>query len=439
MRQPLASDYLTAILEDAHARTLELVAGIDGENLMGPKLSIVNPLLWEIGHVAWFHEIFILRWLDGKEPMIDNADGLYDSMAVAHDTRWDLPLPSLSDTLAYMERVKDALAARLEGEMAGPRDSYYYQLTTSHEDMHDEAFTYSRQTLGFPRPVFSLAANASAADEDAGPLAGDVEVPGGTYLLGAERDAPFVFDNEKWEHEVTLEPFAIARAPVTNAEFAAFVNEAGYSRQELWSGEGWTWRERAGARHPQYWVRDGDGFMVREFDDTVALPPHRPVVHVNWFEANAYCRWAGRRLPTEAEWEFAASMEPASGGGVTGRKRRYPWGDEAPGAAAGDRRANLDGHVIGAVDVAALPEGDSAFGCRQMIGNVWEWTASPFLPYPGFAVDPYKEYSQPWFGAPKVLRGGAWATRGRMISNRYRNFFDPERNDIFAGFRTCAA
>jgi iron(II)-dependent oxidoreductase len=163
------------------------------------------------------------------------------------------------------------------------------------------------------------------------------------------------------------------------------------------------------------------------------------VVHVNWFEADAYCRWAGRRLPTEAEWEFAASAEPAPGGGtVAGRKRRYPWGDEAPGGPGGTLKANLDGRIIGPVDVAAYPEGDSAFGCRQMIGNVWEWTASPFEPYPGFSADPYKDYSAPWFGTPKVLRGGAWATRGRMISNRYRNFFNPERNDIFAGLRTCA-
>ena len=440
MRHRLGTDYLTGILEDARARTLELVAGIDGERLMGPKLDIVNPLLWEIGHVAWFHEIFILRWLDGNEPLIENADGLYDSATVDHDTRWDLPLPSLSDTLQYMERVNEALNARLAGGLAGPRDSYYYQLTTYHEDMHDEAFTSTRQILGFPRPVFALATNAHAPIAGAGPLPGDVEVPGGAYLLGAERDAPFVFDNEKWEHEVTLKPFAIARAPVTNVEFLAFVADDGYSRQELWSDEGWTWRERTGAEHPEYWVRDGAGFMVRVFAEVVALSPHRPVVHVNWFEADAYCRWAGRRLPTEAEWEFAASMEPAPGGGtVTGRKRRYPWGDGAPGGADGALKANLDGHVIGPVDVAAFPEGDSAFGCRQMIGNVWEWTASPFLPYPGFSADPYKEYSQPWFGAPKVLRGGAWATRARMISNRYRNFFDPERNDIFAGFRTRSA
>ncbi len=439
MRHPLGSDTLIAIVNDARARTLELVAGIDGDRLMGPKLAIVNPLLWEIGHVAWFHEIFILRWLDGNDPLVENADGLYDSTAVAHDTRWDLPLPSLSDTLSYMERVNEALTARLAGGMAGPRDGYYYQLTTFHEDMHDEAFTYSRQTLGFPRPVFA-AAKARAPIADAGPFPGDVEVPGGAYLLGAERDAPFVFDNEKWEHEVTVKPFAIARAPVTNEDYLAFVGDSGYSRQELWCQEGWTWRQGREAGHPEYWVGDGDGFRVREFDDTVALSPYHPVVHVNWFEANAYCRWAGRRLPTEAEWEFAASAEPASGGGaVTGRKRRYPWGNEAPGEGTGAVKANLDGQVIGPVDVAAWPEGDSAFGCRQMIGNVWEWTASPFEPYPGFSADPYKEYSAPWFGGPKVLRGGAWATRARMISNRYRNFFDPERNDIFAGFRTCAA
>ena len=439
MRQPLSVDYLIHILQDSRARTLELVNGLDDEQLMGPRLEVVNPLLWEIGHLAWFHEIFILRWLDGRDPCIANADSLYDSMAIAHETRWDLPLPALADTLAYMERVKAALIARLDGPTASGQDSYYYQLTTYHEDMHGEAFTCSRQTLGYPRPSFAAAVSGAGRGDDAGPLPGEVEVPGGVYMLGAERDAPFVFDNEKWQHEVTVAPFRIARAPVTNEEFAAFVEDGGYRRREYWEDEGWTWREKAGAEHPVYWLRDNGSWKVRAFDETVELSPHRPVIHVNWYEAGAYCRWAGRRLPSEAEWEVAASFEPsADGGGVTDRKRRFPWGDEAPGTGQASLTANLDGHVMGCVDVAALPEGDSAFGCRQMIGNVWEWTSSPFEPYPGFAADPYKEYSAPWFGTHKVLRGGSWATRGRMVSNRFRNFFTPERRDVFAGFRTAA-
>ncbi len=449
MRQPLTVDYLTHILDDARARTLALAHGLDQDQRMGPMLTIVNPLLWEIGHVAWFHEIFILRWLDGGDSFIDGADQLYDSTAVDHDTRWDLPLPSFGETLDYMSRVNDALAARLgqsiSGNLATPLDGYYYRLVTFHEDMHDEAFTSTRQVLAYPRPDFETAGNLDAAITGAGPLTGDVDIPGGVWRLGAEHDEPFVFDNEKWAHQVTVQPFAMARAPVTNSEFAAFVDDGGYASRDLWSDDGWAWRTETKAQHPIYWTGGIGDWRVREFDGEVALSPHNPVIHVTWFEAEAYCRWAGRRLPSEAEWEIAASSAPANGGLDATVKRRYPWGegDDEAGALAlcgpGDTpRANLDGGFMGTVDVAAFPESDSAFGCRQMIGNVWEWTSCPFTPFPGFAADPYKEYSAPWFGAPKVLRGGAWATRGRMVSNRYRNFFAPERNDVFAGFRTCA-
>jgi len=166
---------------------------------------------------------------------------------------------------------------------------------------------------------------------------------------------------------------------------------------------------------------------VRRFDRIEALPPNQPVMHVNWYEAEAWCRWAGRRLPTEAEWEAAAAGPGAA-------KTSFPWGEEAPTP----RHVNLDGVGLGPIDVAACPAGDSVWGCRQMIGNVWEWTASSFAPFPGFSADIYKEYSEPWFGTRKVLRGGAWATRSRMVNSAYRNFFTPDRRDILAGFRTVA-
>ena len=175
-----------------------------------------------------------------------------------------------------------------------------------------------------------------------------------------------------------------------------------------------------------YWQREEDGWLRRDFDRWLPLERHRPVIHVNWYEADAYCRWAGRRLPTEAEWELAACGFAAP--------VRYPWGNDFPTT----RHANLDGLALGCADVGAFPEGDSPFGCRQMIGNVWEWTADDFLPYPGFVVDPYKEYSEPWFGTHKVLRGGCWATRARLLRNTWRNFYTPERRDVWAGFRTCS-
>jgi iron(II)-dependent oxidoreductase len=250
------------------------------------------------------------------------------------------------------------------------------------------------------------------------------------FTLGSTPDEPFVFDNEKWAHPVELRPFAIAKGPVTQAEFASFVEDEGYRRQELWSEAGWSWREGAHAAGPTYWRREGKGWLRRDFDRWVSLEAHRPVVHVNWYEADAYSRWAGRRLPTEAEWEAAAA---AGSDDLSAPKRRFPWGDEPPSSAM----AHLDGQALGCCDVGALAAGDSYFGCRQMIGNVWEWTASDFLPYPGFVVDPYRDYSQPWWGTHKVLRGGAWMTRSRLLRNTWRNFYQPDRRDVYAGFRTC--
>lgn len=454
---PVEIQRLIGDLTDARARTLELIKGLDADQLMGPRLDIVNPILWEIGHIAWFHEYFVLRRLDGGEPRTAGADSLYNSSTVPQEARWELPLPSLPDTLDYLAQVQKAMVRRLTAREADPEAVALTQLSIFHEDMHGEALTYTRQTLGYPPPDFTAAREGeprserpagtgragcpadregqSDARDITGPWPGDAQIPGGSLMLGSPPSAPFVFDNEKWAHPVTLAPFRIARAAVTNAEFQEFVADGGYEQSRFWDEEGWSWRKAAGARHPVYWSPSGSGCRERCFDRSVPLRPHRPVSHVNWYEATAWCRWAGRRLPTEAEWEAAAATEPASTGGFASRKRRYPWGEVGPDPTC----ANLDGTALGTVDVSARGAGDSAWGCRQMLGNVWEWTASSFEPYPGFAPDAYEDYSAPWFGTRKVLRGGGWMTRGRMISNTYRNFFTPERRDVPAGFRTCAA
>jgi iron(II)-dependent oxidoreductase len=324
-------------------------------------------------------------------------------------------------------------------------------LALDHEAMHSEAFTYTRQTHGWPAPSFEPGRAEEAPDPapdpvpdqppeaaTTGALAGDAEVPGGVFFLGSPGAYPYTLDNEQWEHPLEVAPFRIARAPVTQAELAAFVEDGGYEREELWRPEGWRWRVAAGADRPLDWRRAADGaWQRRVFDRWLALEPHRPAVHVSWHEADAYCRWAGRRLPTEAEWEAAAAGDGDGRGlasSLGGRKRYFPWGSGEPAA----ERANLDGRLGGTLDVGALSAGDSAFGCRQMLGNVWEWTASDFLPYPGFSPGPYREYSEPWFGDRKVLRGGSWATPGRLLRNTWRNYFTPERRDPFAGFRTCA-
>jgi len=411
-------------LQEARLRTLRLVDDLDDEQMIGPRLSIVNPLRWEIGHVAWFQEYWVLRHLCGRSPRLAGGDALYDSAKVAHDTRWDLKLPRKSETIAYTLRILDDVTKYVRNIISNETE-YFLSLALFHEDMHGEAITYTRQTLGYRAP--GLTRNETPVADRI--TSGDASISGGTFLLGNSAEDGFVFDNEKQPVQVNVQPFAISRTATTNDEFLAFVKDRGYERRELWSNDGWRWRQSVDARHPVYWNFDGGEWWRRDFDQLVKLESNHPVLHVNWYEADAFCRWARRRLPTEAEWEMAASIEPGSN-----RKRRFPWGDQPPTP----RHANLDSRALGCVAVDAFAAGDSAYGCRQMIGNTWEWTATDFLPYPGFVAGPYKEYSEPWFGNHKVLRGGCWATRSRLINNTYRNFYTPDRRDVWAGFRTCA-
>ncbi len=482
-------------LQEARERTLDLVADLNDDQLMGPRLSIVNPLLWEIGHVAWFQEYWVLRHFHRLESLLSQSDRLYDSARVPHDTRWELSLPSRTETLNYMQQVLDQIIEQCRNPSVSQQrdphsEGYFLYLALFHEYMHAEAFAYTRQTLMYPPPKFSNVAGVARDREAAGtgstrrpqngqvlsghalapalaPTGGegaqragegdlstlnslvtgggpsssetssvDARIPGGVFLLGSSPGTPFVFDNEQWAHPVEVRAFFMARQAVTNAEFAAFVADGGYSRPELWALEGWDWRERSGAEHPLYWQPlSGGRWSRRHFDQWVALEERLPVLHVNWYEADAYCRWARRRLPAEAEWELAACAElSADGSGIKPEKRHFPWGDDLPTPS----HANLDWRGMGCVEVDALPAGDNLFGCRQMIGNTWEWTATDFLPYPGFVPGPYNEYSAPWFGDHKVLRGGCWATRSGLIRGAYRNFYRPDRRDVWAGFRTCA-
>jgi iron(II)-dependent oxidoreductase len=335
---------LEARLRAAREHTRRVADDLTGERELGPKLAIVNPPRWEVGHVGWFQEYWCLRGgSEARRSILPNADALYNSATVPHDTRWTLALPSFADTIAYRDEVLDRLLGELE-----KTDPYYVELAIRHELMHAEAFHYTRQTLGYPAPFAASDAALRGTDED-------FPVPGGRFRLGAPRGNGFTFDNEKWSHPVVLEPFRIARRPVTYGEYRKFA-EPPYSK---------------------------DG-MLRRFDRWVPIPDHEPVRHVSWEQASAYCAFAGRRLPTEAEWECAA--------------------------------------------LAGL----------ENVGHVWEWTSSAFLPYPGYVRDPYKEYSEPWFATHKVLRGASFATPPGVAHARFRNFYTPERGDMFAGFRTCA-
>jgi len=427
---------LIADLNDARQRTLTLIDGLDCKQLIGEQLSTVNPLLWEIGHTAYFHELWILRHLDNADSFLTQADALYDSINIAHDDRWSLPLLSLDETKHYMQQVLQAEIARLQNVTSvTEKDIYLTRYALFHEDMHTEAFTYTRRTLNYSAPQFT---NSQLSDTqiNAGTLNGDAEIAGGEYYLGAPKDIEFCFDNEKWQHPVQIKPFAIAKAATTYQQFADFVNDGGYTQKKFWSDDGWAWLQKNNITQPNGWKKDSAGhWLIQYFNQWQNMRPHAAVIHINWYEANAWCKWAGRRLPSEAEWELAASGTPQN----INEKLTYPWGNTSPS----EQRVNMNSlshKSIGAgtIDVGALPQSDSAFGCRQMLGNTWEWVADTFNPYPGFTPDMYEDYSQPLFGQTKVLRGGGWATPSRMIRNTWRTYYGPDRNDVFAGFRSCA-
>lgn len=361
---------LAEALRDARRRTLALYGHLDLESLQVPCLPIVNPPLWELGHIAWFQEIWCQRYSrESRGPaspsILERADRFFDSSAVAHDTRWSLDLPSAAGIRAYMADSFERTLEALE-RLAPDADRYFFELALLHEDMHGEALLMTLQTLGLPAPDLSgLAPRAVRATSGH-----DVAFSGGRFAMGSSRsENRFVFDNEKWGHEVTVEPFVLSSRVVTQGEFAGFAQDRG-----------------AGA--PSHWRREGGTWMVRSFDRWAPLDPDAPMMLVSQEDALAYCSWAGRRLPTEAEWEFAALND----------------------------RGDL----------------------QDMIGGVWEWTSSPFLPYPGFSPDPYEDYSEPWFETHRVMRGGSFFTRPRLVHPRFRNFYRPGRSDVFAGFRTCA-
>jgi iron(II)-dependent oxidoreductase len=402
MRQLNRSELAAALIE-ARQYTNALLDDLPDARLDVPLLPIVNPFLWEWGHVGWFQEYWCLRWsarTQSRAPsMLASADRWYDSSNVPHDTRWTLDLPSRAATRDYLARVLDLTLAALERAAEDDAGLYFFRLALYHEDMHGEAFAYMRHTLGMPAPSRRTAAGTaadaatSAARDQTDPAqaaaaARDIALPGGAFHIGAPKPANgrdgFVFDNEKWSHRVELAPFDIASRPVTQGAFAGFVADGGYGRDALWSDAGRAWRDAVAAHHPRDW-RHADGrWQVRRYDRWEPLAADVPVMHVNAHEAEAWCRWAGRRLPSEAEWEFAATRG------------------------------------------AIAPAG------------VWEWTASAFEPYPGFSADPYADYSAPWFHTHRSVRGASFVTPARLAHPRFRNFYLPARNDFFAGFRTCA-
>ena len=385
-----AKDSLDRALVDAHRHTWSILGDLKPEQWRVPYDPGINPPLWEYAHVAWFTEWWILRdayndargeTIPVRPSLLDGADHWFNSGKVAHTDRWQLDLPPLGEIRDYTSAVLDGVRARLGTEDNMDAALYPYRLALFHEDMHGEALSYMRQTLDYSPP--DDVRLPVLKDERA-----EIAVDGCTFALGSTPDNGFVFDNEKWAHPVLIAPFGIDRRCVDNGAFAQFVEAGGYRDERWWSDAGREWLKASALRHPKRWRAapgDPSRWEQRWFGRWVALSAESPVCHVNAFEAEAYCRSAGRRLPSEAEWECAA----ANG--------LIAWG-----------------------------------------GAVWEWLADPFGPYPGFAADRYLEYSAPWFHSHRCVRGGSFVTRARMHHPRYRNFYLPQRSDIFVGFRTCA-
>lgn len=413
-------------LIDSRRRTRLLTDDLEGARELGPRLAIVNPPLWELGHVAWFQEYWCLRFRNGAAPlssMIENADAIYNSAIAAHDTRWDLPLLTWREMQAYRDAVLDRTIEAMERDPSSEQLRYFVLLSVLHEDMHGEAFYYTRQTLAYPKIAMGESQRPETIERTS-----DITFDGGTFSMGAKAGSGFAFDNEIGAHDVHVAPFSMSLRPITIGQFAEFVCDQGYARDELWDDEARRWRDACRAQAPVYWSQRGEEWFLREFDQHVLLRERvqNPMLFVNAYEAQAYCRWIGRRLPTEAEYEFAAKHGPRGGAfksapTTTSRRARNKLREVSDGTSA-----NATGSLV-----------DSIFDPTTEYHG-WNWTASAFVPYPGFEAGPYKEYSEPWFGDHRTLRGCAFPTQTRLRRATYRNFYMPHRRDVLAGFRTCA-
>jgi gamma-glutamyl hercynylcysteine S-oxide synthase len=417
-------------LEAVRERTLALVAVLDWPTLRRQHVPILSPMVWDLGHIANFEELWLGQRLAGLPPFEEDFGRMFDAVLNPRPTRDKLPLPEGRGLYAYLARVReqsldalDALEAAAEPELA--RGGFIFELIAEHEEQHQETLLQAMQLLA--DPPYSPA-QRRRLPPSVGSDAEMVEVAAGPFLMGW--DGPgFAYDNERGRHPVELPAFSIDRTPVTDGDFLAFVEAGGYQAPELWSEAGWRWRQETGAETPGNWLWSDGAWHARFMDRLLPLPQGKPVVHVCFHEAEAYARFVGKRLPTEAEWEKAALWDPEAE-----RPRPYPWGSEPPTP----ERANLDQLAFEPAEAGAYPDGASAYGVEQAVGDVWEWTASDFTAYPGFAAYPYPEYSQIFFGSDyKVLRGGSWATRPAVARGTFRNWDFPIRRQIFAGFR-CA-
>jgi len=416
------ADELATQLVDARERTLSLTDH-DEPELVRRFDPLMSPLVWDLAHIGQQEDLWLLRHGDGRRPGLlpPSVETLYDAFTHPRAVRDRLPLLPPVEARAFCREVRGRVLDRLE-HLSDVDDPFDFALVVSHEQQHDETMLQALQLRSGP-PLLGTGAPLPAGRP--GVAGTSVLVPGGEFVLGVNAaDEPFSLDNERPAHVVDVPSFRIGRVPVTNAEYARFVADGGYASPRWWSERGWSHRVEAGLERPQFWGPDG---TRTRFGVVEELPPDEPVQHVTFFEAGAYAAWAGARLPTEVEWEKAATWDPAAG-----RRRRHPWGAAEPPAAL----ANLGGTALRPAPVGAYPAGASAYGAEQLMGDVWEWTSSPFRPWPGFRPMLYATYSEPFFdGDYRVLRGGSWAVAESILRPSFRNWDHPVRRQIFSGIR----
>ncbi|UXY39024.1 ergothioneine biosynthesis protein EgtB [Streptomyces albidocamelliae] len=417
-----------ASLITARDRTTLLTSCVDDPDLTAQHSPLMSPLVWDLAHIGNQEEMWLLRAVGGRDAMRPEIDTLYDAFEHPRAERPSLPLLPPAEARGYAAEVRGRALDLLEGaDFHGSRlteAGFAFGMIAQHEQQHDETMLITHQLRKGPQAL-------TAPDPEPVPLfTGPVEVlvPGGPFMMGTSAE-PWALDNERPAHMREVAPFWIDTTPVTNAAYQAFIADGGYDTERWWTPEGWAHVRKHSLTAPLFWRRDGNQWLRRRFGSTEQVPPDEPVLHVCWYEADAYARWAGRRLPTETEWEKAARHDPA-----TGRSRRYPWGDADPAP----EHANLGQRHLRPAPAGSYPAGESPLGVRQLIGDVWEWTASDFLPYPGFRAFPYKEYSEVFFGSDyKVLRGGSFAVDAVACRGTFRNWDHPIRRQIFSGFRTA--
>ncbi len=427
-------------LREARDRTLELVAPLTDADVTRQHSPLMSPIVWDLGHIAHFEEVWLLENVDGAGPGAEGLRGIYDAFRHPRVTRDRLPLPDRATCLGYLADVRRAVLRKMEGidpraDTPLLRGGYVFNMVLQHEYQHNETIMQTLQLMD-GKPY----AGPGPGGKPCGVAKGDgvenqpqtdamAHFPGGDVFVGTD-DRSQAYDNERPRTRLRVEPFRIDRQPVDNAAFMSFIAAGGYRSDAHWSGAGLAWRAAERAEAPLFWFRRDGAWWTRTLGRDAPVDPALPVCHVSWYEADAFARWAGKRLPTEAEWEVAAGWDP-----VRRRALLHPWGDEP----ATPSRANLDAVHPGPAPAGSHPGNVSPLGCYGMIGDVWEWTSSRFLPYPGFEAFPYPEYSEVFFGDEyRVLRGGSWATRPGAIRNTFRNWDYPQRRQIFSGFR-CAS